>query len=308
MPERVSVIVPTVGRPELQRAVGSALSQGVSVEVVVVNDSGHPLPGGVLDVERLGVAAGSEVRVLDTPGRTGAAAARNVGLQAAAGTHCAFLDDDDVWLDGHLQRSLAVFEQRPDTTIVFARGLVLDDDGTGRIEPAELLGDRTLAQYNFEVARWRSRSRRVLTSTVVFRSDLHDHPMVSGMQASEDTWWLLTAERQRGATVRQSPHIGIIMHGSPQRVAEREAARDVRAWADQLEALVPGAAAAQFNATRARDAARAGRPGQVLALARASSHYPGAWRWSGVVAAHTAVATAVRARQGLRGLARRTRS
>jgi len=93
-----STIIPTVNRPTLSRAVGSVLNQDFHAddfEVIVVNDSGQPLP----DVEW---QHSSRVRVIRTHQRE-RSVARNTGAGLAAGRYLHFLDDDDVLIPGALQ-------------------------------------------------------------------------------------------------------------------------------------------------------------------------------------------------------------
>ena len=94
----VSVIVPTSNRPALLRdALASLARQSYARwEAVVVNDGGEDLslPPDI-------VRRASYVRLHE---RKGAAHARNVALRAAAGAVIAFLDDDDIYLPGHLAR------------------------------------------------------------------------------------------------------------------------------------------------------------------------------------------------------------
>jgi len=93
----ITTIIPTVGRPALRRAVESVLTQdgpGFSAEVVVVNDTGAPLP-----VE--GWQESARVRVVRTPApKSRPAIGRNVGAEAASGHFLHFLDDDDWLLPG----------------------------------------------------------------------------------------------------------------------------------------------------------------------------------------------------------------
>ena len=87
-----STIIPTVGRDTLTRAVNSVLSQSFDrddFEVVVVNDSGRPLP-----VEEWQSSA--RVHILQT-NRRERSVARNTGAAVAKGRYFHFLDDDD-WL------------------------------------------------------------------------------------------------------------------------------------------------------------------------------------------------------------------
>ena len=87
-----STIIPTVGRPELSRAVESVLDQDFPTqdyEVIVVNDSGQPLI-------KAGWQQSERVQVIETFRRE-RSMARNTGAAIAQGRYLHFLDDDD-WL------------------------------------------------------------------------------------------------------------------------------------------------------------------------------------------------------------------
>jgi glycosyltransferase involved in cell wall biosynthesis len=87
-----STIIPTVGRVTLARAVNSVLSQSFDkgdFEVIVVNDSGNPLPWQDWQ-------ASTRVRIINT-NRRERSVARNAGAAIARGKYLHFLDDDD-WL------------------------------------------------------------------------------------------------------------------------------------------------------------------------------------------------------------------
>ncbi len=119
----VSVIIPTRNRPsQLHAALATvARQQGDSpVEVVVVNDGGadvRPVIDSLGDV----VTA----KTITLPERHGAAHARNVAVEAAQGDHLAFLDDDDLFLEGHLNAALATI-RRTEADLVYAGAFVSD--------------------------------------------------------------------------------------------------------------------------------------------------------------------------------------
>jgi glycosyltransferase involved in cell wall biosynthesis len=92
-----STIIPTVGRASLARAVSSVLEQDGDpreAEVVVVNDSGAPLPSASW-------IGSPRVRVIASD-RVERSRARNLGAARARGRFLHFLDDDDVLLPGAL--------------------------------------------------------------------------------------------------------------------------------------------------------------------------------------------------------------
>lgn len=87
-----TTVIPTIARPTLGRAVESVLRQelpAAAFEVIVVNDSGSPLPVAAWQRD-------PRVRVVQTPRRE-RCVARNTGAALARGRYLHFLDDDD-WL------------------------------------------------------------------------------------------------------------------------------------------------------------------------------------------------------------------
>ena len=87
-----STIIATVGRNTLARGVNSVLSQSFDkgdFEVIVVNDSGKPLPWQDWQ-------SSSRVQIIST-NRRERSVARNAGAAIARGKYLHFLDDDD-WL------------------------------------------------------------------------------------------------------------------------------------------------------------------------------------------------------------------
>ncbi len=97
-----STIIPTIGRASLATAVASVLDQHLPAathELIVVNDSGAPLPPAPWQQE-------PRVHILTT-NHVERSAARNAGAAVAQGRYLHFLDDDD-WL---LPGALATFSE-----------------------------------------------------------------------------------------------------------------------------------------------------------------------------------------------------
>jgi glycosyltransferase involved in cell wall biosynthesis len=88
-----SVIIPTIGRPSLNRAVETVLAEinsTIDCELIVVNDSGQPLPPAAWQQS-------DKVQIIATS-RRNRSVARNCGAAVARGRYFHFLDDDD-WLE-----------------------------------------------------------------------------------------------------------------------------------------------------------------------------------------------------------------
>lgn len=92
-----STIIPTIGRATLSRAVCTVLDQELAdeFEVIVVNDSGQPLPEAEWQQS-------PRVKIIHT-NRRNRSVARNAGASLATGRYLHFLDDDDWMLPGAFQ-------------------------------------------------------------------------------------------------------------------------------------------------------------------------------------------------------------
>lgn len=128
LPPMVSVVTPTYNRPELlDEALASVAAQEVSggVEVIVVNDGGT----SVAPVARAWHDM-LPVRLVELARRCGPAAARNAAFELAAGSYIAFLDDDDLFLPGHLAAGCEPLA-RDDADFVYLGAIVADTRQTG---------------------------------------------------------------------------------------------------------------------------------------------------------------------------------
>lgn len=107
----VSVIIPTLNRPDfLRAALQSVLGQTVrDLEILVVDDASSIDPRPVLAALDDG-----RIRYFRHDSNRGEAAARNTGIRNARSTYVAFLDDDDEWLPDKLRLQLDSFGRSPD--------------------------------------------------------------------------------------------------------------------------------------------------------------------------------------------------
>lgn len=120
-----SIIIPTIGRDSLTRAVHSVLEQTLTAapfEVIVVNDSGRPLPPA--DWQH-----SSQVQILNTYQRE-RCVARNAGAALAKGTYLGFLDDDDWLLPEALAHFWQLAQQAPEAAWLYG-AIQIVDEATG---------------------------------------------------------------------------------------------------------------------------------------------------------------------------------
>lgn len=105
LPGLVSVVIPFYsGFDWLAEAVDSVERQRCSVEIIVINDGSKEDDSNFLDNYGQRI-----VYVKKMNG--GPASARNLGLELAQGEFIAFLDSDDIWLPGKLEKQIALMRQ-----------------------------------------------------------------------------------------------------------------------------------------------------------------------------------------------------
>jgi len=125
----LSVIIPTFNRAScIRRALESVSAQEVNdLEVIIGDDASTD--GTIATVLKL--LPGAKIVRLEV--NRGAASARNGAMKIATGEFLAFLDSDDEWLPGKLERQLAYLQEHPDCGVC-ATGHYLQSKEGRRIE------------------------------------------------------------------------------------------------------------------------------------------------------------------------------
>lgn len=117
-----SYIIPTIGRKSLEVAIQSVLTQDFShadFEVIVVNDSGSPLPNAAWH-------ASPRVQIINT-NKCEQSFARNSGAAVAKGQYLAFLDDDDWILPGALEAFWNLANRYPNAVWLYGGIRIVDE-------------------------------------------------------------------------------------------------------------------------------------------------------------------------------------
>lgn len=97
----IGVVIPAFGRAaELEAALASVMAQTRPADRIVVVDDGSDPPLALPSA----CASNPRVTLLRLPANAGAAAARQVAIEALDTSHVAFLDSDDLWHADKLER------------------------------------------------------------------------------------------------------------------------------------------------------------------------------------------------------------
>jgi glycosyltransferase involved in cell wall biosynthesis len=201
---QVSVVIPTYNRPLLLRDALESLTTQTDVpfEVAVINDAGTDVGDVVSQYkEKL------QINYFSLPVNKGLPTARNTGLKYSKGEFVAYLDDDDIYLPGHLKALSERLEAKPHLGLVYSDAL-LEKDVRGK-KGIPGIEQRVLAQdYELSIML---RDSFICPSAVMHRRECIE--MVGGFDEGmrwcyEDWDFLLKIgrlyeiERVAGATVR----------------------------------------------------------------------------------------------------------
>lgn len=118
-----SVIIPTLGRSTLPRAIDSVLRQPIAaeeIEIIIVNDSGKRLDLSCYEYH-------PNIMIINS-NRSGLAHACNTGASIARGEYLQFLHDDDYLLENGLIELLAA-ACNSGCRWVIGSAIIVDDDG-----------------------------------------------------------------------------------------------------------------------------------------------------------------------------------
>lgn len=143
----VSVIIPAYNCEKyIGKALDSALAQQVPLEVIVLNDCAKDGTEAVVQ-KYLG---DERVRYVRNEKNLGVAKTRNRGVRLARGKYIAFLDSDDWWENGKLERQLERMERENVVLCSTARELINPDGSSmGKVIPVvEQITYRELLKHN----------------------------------------------------------------------------------------------------------------------------------------------------------------
>ncbi len=123
MNPRFSVIIPAYNAEKyLAQTIESVFSQtDQSYEVIVVDDGSTDR---TLQILR---SFEPRIKVLSKP-NGGPASARNAAIKNSSGDYLAFLDSDDLWMPGKLEKQAAFLEKNPKIGLLFGEALMFSEE------------------------------------------------------------------------------------------------------------------------------------------------------------------------------------
>lgn len=231
---RVSVVIPTVLRPELGRAIASARDQqDVEMEIVVAVDRAEDQ----CSTAELDLLDGAD-RVVFTGGGARGGRARNLGVRLATGDFVAFLDDDDEWLPTKTHRQLQQWAALDGPGWVLGARVVERQENSrhvsSRVPEALVTAGCRIEDYLFLRRRASVGRASFFTSCLLTERSLATAvPWAENLPRHQDWDWLMRAQAV-GARFTQHPDIAAIYQiGSAGSVSAGADWRTSLAWGER---------------------------------------------------------------------------
>ena len=126
--KKVSVIIPTYNRPKvLLKSIETVMNQTYpgEIEIIIIDDSKKSQKEEIfkkfnLQLKRL---KNRKIKYIYAANPRGSPLARNIGINESTGECIAFLDDDDEWLAGKIEKQVKVMEKYENVGLVICYSL-----------------------------------------------------------------------------------------------------------------------------------------------------------------------------------------
>ena len=190
----VTVVIPAYNSEKyIKGAIDSAFAQDVALEVIVINDASTDGTVSVLEEYQ----DRDNFILLDNETNSGVAISRNLGVATAKGEYIAFLDADDWWEVGKLEKQLATMKAKGTVISSTARELV-DSEG---ISKDKIVGIPKQITYQMML-----RQNFLNCSSVVVKSDvIRKFPMQHDDSHEDYITWMKILRKYKEATGVNEP-------------------------------------------------------------------------------------------------------
>ncbi len=232
----VSVVIPTLRRPKLLvRALASVFSQTYKeLEVIVVIDGPDEETADVLRTLN-----DPRLRVIVNSRSLTAAGARNVGADHAKGEWIAFLDDDDEWLPGKIEKQIAFAADR-ETIVVSCLSRVVTPAGSFVRPQSPYDNSIPLDEYLFDRRSLFAGPGFLQTSSYLMRRSLFASERFNVESPHDDWHFILHLSKQPGVRVETLPEVLVVLYAEEQRpsLSATNTWRESLNWIESIRPIV----------------------------------------------------------------------
>ena len=188
MPDH-SVIIPTYNHGEfLTESINSVLENCKNIELIIINDGSTDNTSTIL----AGFTGVKNLRLINQTNK-GAHAALNVGMSLAEGRYISILNDDDIYLENHLEYAFAVLEQNISNFVIHRAEVFGEGDRFEKMRGHVERGDFNIEKYGLLTSLFKF-NWSVSTSSFSFSRVFYEKGLrFSNLKMNHDLDFLMSA-------------------------------------------------------------------------------------------------------------------
>jgi glycosyltransferase involved in cell wall biosynthesis len=218
----VDVIIPSIGRASLERSLESVFRQTFQpAKVFVIDDS---------FAQDIDLGGDGSVVVLKTGGSKGPSFARNLGISRVQSNWVAFLDDDDQWLDAHLE-TLLHFAGNHNLDVAISSANI-----NGKLRPKKLYkGDLDPLKCLYGRPSWLKTAFYIPMPGILVRKEVFASVLFDESMFEREDLWLLSEIFRNQFKISQSSSATLQVSSQSLRSIRRTRFSQDLQWAKKLE-------------------------------------------------------------------------
>ena len=222
----IDVVIPTIGRTSLLRAIESVTHQSHQPDrIFIVDDSLSQ------NIE----ISGFDVEILRTGGARGPSFARNIGVSRATSNWIAFLDDDDYWSQKHLA-TLLEFAESKNLDVAISSANV-----GGLLRPTKLFkGDVDPLRALYGWPRWRRTTFYIPMPGMLIKRNVFDKVQFNNFMREREDLWLVSEIYREKFKIQQCSNPTLIVQPHSLASIKRTSFKADLQWARKLGNLHSG--------------------------------------------------------------------
>ncbi|EIT7617954.1 glycosyltransferase [Escherichia coli] len=236
----ITAIVPTIGRETVFDSLKSIISQTYKVfEIIIVYDGADfVIFEGKINKYFEGIKnrEPTKYKVINVGPFSGGNVARQKAIETARTEYVALLDDDDIWLDNHIEDYISLLEKKKNHLPVLlscAANIILTESKVVKVPTRFISEGETIPEYLFKIRNIIADCGFIQSSLLMFSRQLAiDVPFNTELKFHQDIDWLLRLSQSNiHFDFIQSRNNTVTYNSTPLSVSKKITPSESKYWA-----------------------------------------------------------------------------
>lgn len=234
--KNISVIIPTIGRESIVIALQSILSQTYAVKEIIISYDGDSLAEfyELIRNNFFELLDSNIIRIINVGPYSGGNVARQKGIEASCCDYIALLDDDDFWLDDHIEDLVINIEDTDRLYLIACGAYIKEKNNNIKSLPKRMINPHeSICEYLFKVNNVILNCGFLQSSLILFSKRLAlEIPFDITLKYHQDIDWFMRLEKSKlNFVFIQSGKKTVVYNSTPLSVSKKITAKQSSEWA-----------------------------------------------------------------------------